>query len=94
MLSGMSLSQPSNPCTSTNAVRVSKVDFSQSAVGGFSPPIPVTSIDVDALGYISVNFGGSGLSTGFYLYDPAGVPAEDGGGNAHVFNQKEAFTPQ
>jgi hypothetical protein len=78
--------------TGTSAVRISKADLSQTPVGGFSPPIPVTSIDVDAAGYVSVNFG-NGTETGFVLFGPTGGGAEDGGGNAVIFNDSTAYTP-
>ncbi len=41
----------------TSLVIVSKADYSVQTVNGFSPPIPVTSIQADDRGYVSVNFG-------------------------------------
>lgn len=77
---------------STNAVEISKVDLSQTSIGGFSPPIPVTSIDPDPVGNVSINFG-NGSETGFVLIGPSGSGLEDGGGNAIIFNGTTAYTP-
>jgi hypothetical protein len=78
--------------TSTSAVKVSKADYSQTTVGGFTPPIPVTSITADNRGYVSVNFG-SGNNTGFELFGPNGPLWEDGGGTAILLNQQNAYKP-
>jgi hypothetical protein len=77
---------------SLDAVEISKTSFATSALGGFSPPIPLSSILVDAQGYISVNFNGSQAGeSGFYLIGPNGAGEEDGGGNALVFNTKSGY---
>jgi hypothetical protein len=77
---------------STSAVRVSKIDFSQSTVSGFSPHIPVISITADDRGYVSVNFGSS-TETGFILFGPNGQSVEDGGGGAVILNEQNAYKP-
>jgi hypothetical protein len=71
---------------------VSKTDYSQSTVGGFSPPIPLISIIGDNRGYVSVNFG-SGTNTGFILFGPNGQSEEDGGGGAVILNEQNAYKP-
>ncbi len=63
---------------------MSKTDYSQSTVGGFSPPIPLISIIGDNRGYVSVNFG-SGTNTGFILFGPNGQSEEDGGGGERTW---------
>jgi len=62
---------------STQAVRVTKNNLSVTALGGFSPPINVTSITVDEYGYVTVTQDG-----GFSLYGPNGEEEEDGGGTS------------
>jgi hypothetical protein len=78
--------------TSDSAVRISKADLSVTPIGGFSPPIPVTSIDIDPADYVSVNFG-NGNNTGFILFAPSGGGAGDGGGNAVIFDNRIGYTP-
>jgi hypothetical protein len=72
---------------SPQAVRVQKSDLSIAQVGGFSPPINVTSITADKYGYITVTFGGftSGES-GNYQFGPNGQGVGDGGGAWFMLN--------
>ena len=73
---------------STVAALINKKSLAVSSYGGFSPPEDVSSIVVDAQGYLSINFTG-----GFYLLDPAGQSIEDGGGNAIVIPGDNAYLP-
>jgi hypothetical protein len=66
---------------SPQAVRVKKNNLSTQLVGGFSPPINVTSITSDKSGYVTVTSGGfTSGADGFYTFGPDGQPAGDGGG--------------
>jgi hypothetical protein len=65
----------------TNAVSVSKTDFTIGSLGGFSPPENLKSITADDRGYVSIEFDG-----GFYLVGPNGGGEEDGGGSAEEAN--------
>jgi hypothetical protein len=62
------------------AVRVQKSDLSVATIGGFSPPINVTSITSDQYGYVAVTFGTSGGETGNVEFGPNGEGVGDGGG--------------
>ncbi|RDD81214.1 hypothetical protein DVJ77_12890 [Dyella tabacisoli] len=62
------------------AVRVQKSNLAISQIGGFSPPINVSSITSNKYGYVTVTFGGIGGSDGFYVFAPNGNVTEDGGG--------------
>jgi hypothetical protein len=66
---------------SPQGVRVQKSNLSTVLVGGFSPPINVTSITSDKYGYVTVTFGGfiSG-EDGNYVFGPNGQSEGDGGG--------------
>jgi hypothetical protein len=66
---------------SPQGVRVQKNNLSITQIGGFSPPINVTSITTDKYGYVTVTFGGfvSG-ENGFYTFGPNGQGVGDGGG--------------
>ena len=61
-------------------VQVDKNNLSYVQIGGFSPPMNVTSITADRYGYVTVTFGGS-IGGGFYAYGPNGDEVEDGGGS-------------
>jgi len=66
---------------SPQAVRVQKSNLSVQTIGGFSPPINVTSITSDKYGYVTVTFGGfTSGEDGFYTFGPNGQGAGDGGG--------------
>ncbi len=69
---------------SQGAVRFKKDDLSVSLLGGFSPPLNVSSITADKYGYVTVNFGGSSGFSAFYSFDASGNVVEDGGGNELV----------
>jgi hypothetical protein len=72
---------------SPQAAEVQKSNLSVTMVGGFSPPINVTSITSDAYGYVTVTFGGflSG-EDGFYTFGPNGEGEGDGGGAWFMLN--------
>jgi len=74
---------------SPQAVRVQKSNLTLTQVGGFSPPINVTSITADKYGYVAVTFGGftSGLS-GNYEFGPNGQGVGDGGGAWFMLNNR------
>lgn len=66
---------------SPQAVRLQKSNLSTTLVGGFSPPINVTSITSDKYGYVTVTFGGfTAGEDGFYTFGPNGQSEGDGGG--------------
>jgi len=69
------------------AVRVQKNNYAVSEIGGFSPPVNVSSITSDPYGFITVTFGGflSGES-GFYQFNPNGEGVADGGGAWFMLN--------
>jgi hypothetical protein len=66
---------------SPEAVRVQKSNFAILQVGGFSPPVNVTSITADKYGFVDVTFGGFlNGENGFVQFGPNGAGVEDGGG--------------
>jgi hypothetical protein len=69
------------------AVEVRKSKLSVSNVGGFSPPINVTSITADQYGYVTVTQAG-----GFTVLGPDGLLQEDGGGTDFVLNTVQAVS--
>lgn len=71
---------------SSFALKVQKSNLSFNQIGGFSPPINVSSITSDAYGYVTVTFGGVTGSNGFYAYGPNGSLVEDGGGANFMVN--------
>lgn len=64
------------------AVRVQKSNLAVTQVGGFSPPINVTSITSDKYGFIAVTFGSpdGGGESGNVEFAPNGQSVGDGGG--------------
>jgi hypothetical protein len=65
---------------SPQGVEVKKSNGTVTLLGGFSPPINVTSITADQYGYVTVTQGGFGsFSNGFSVYGPNGAGQEDGG---------------
>jgi hypothetical protein len=72
---------------SYNGVEVNKGTFSITNVGGFSPPIPVTSITADQYGYVTVTQAGA-----FTLVGPDGSFQEDGGGTDFVLGTTQAVS--
>lgn len=66
---------------SPQAVRVQKSNLTTQVIGGFSPPINVTSITSNKAGYVTVTFGGfTSGEDGFYTFGPNGGGVQDGGG--------------
>lgn len=80
---------------STSAVRVQKSNLSLESIGGFSPPINVSSITTDKYGYVTVTFGdsieGSG-NNGFVQFGPNGSSVGDGGGAWFMLSTDQALT--
>jgi hypothetical protein len=72
---------------SPEAVEIQKSNFAVSSIGGFSPPINVSSITADKYGYVTVTFGGfvSG-ENGFYQFGPDGQSVQGGGGAWFMLN--------
>jgi hypothetical protein len=69
------------------AVEIKKSNLSASEIGGFSPPINVTSITADQYGYIIVTFGGiNGGESGNVQIGPNGEGEGDGGGAWFLLN--------
>lgn len=62
------------------AVTVAKAGYAVSQVGGFSPPINVSSITSNKYGYVTVTYGGVSGSDAFYVFGPTGTIVETGGG--------------
>ena len=67
------------------AVLLNKCDDTLTQIGGFSPPLNVTSITADSSGYITVTQG-NGVSSGFTVIGPHGLFEEDGGGAPFMLN--------
>ena len=66
---------------SPQGLRVQKSNLSTILIGGFSPPINVTSITSNKYGYVTVTFGGfTSGEDGFYTFGPNGQSEGDGGG--------------
>jgi len=76
---------------STNAAEVTLPGFAATAIPGFTPPINVSQITGSDEGFVSVNFGSSSGSSGFYLYGPDNSLQEDGGGNALTINNVQGI---
>ena len=68
------------------AVKVNKSTLALTQIGGFSPPINVSSISANKYGYVTVTFGGLSSLNGFYVYGPNGALQEDGGGADMMVN--------
>jgi hypothetical protein len=66
---------------SPQAVMVNKKTLKFTQVGGFSPPINVSSITADEYGYVTITFGSfNATGSGSYVFGPNGSPQGDGGG--------------
>ena len=79
---------------STRAVRIAKDQLVVTTIGGFSPPVPVSSITADTYGYVTVTFGApSDWNSGFYIYGPTGAPQGDGGGSQFSLNSVNGVVP-
>lgn len=70
---------------SPNAVSVTKSNLEVSELGGFSPPLDVTSISSDQYGFVTVTQG-----TAFTVYGPDGSWVEDGGGTQFMLGTTQA----
>jgi len=79
---------------SPTALKVQKGTYAITQIGGFSPPINVTSITTNKYGYATVTFGSfNGPSNGFVVFDPSGNSKEDGGGASFMLNTDQAVLP-
>lgn len=74
------------------AVRIEKDNLAVTELGGFSPPLTVSSITADKYGFVTVNFGGVGGFSGFYSFDNFGNEVEDGGGNELVAGNRNGIS--
>jgi hypothetical protein len=79
---------------SPQAVVVPKKTLAFSQIGGFSPPINVSSITADEYGYVTVTFGDfNGTGNGFYVFGPDGSGQGDRGGAAFTVGTGQAVRP-
>jgi len=79
---------------SPNVLRVQKSNYAITEIGGFSPPINVTSITADKYGYITATFGGlTATANGFIQFDPNGNTVGDGGGAWFMLNTAVGLSP-
>ena len=79
---------------SPTALKVQKGTYAITQIGGFSPPINVTSITTNKYGYATVTFGSfNGPSNGFVVFDPSGNSNEEGGGASFILNTAQAVLP-
>ena len=79
---------------SPQAVEVVKKTLAFTQIGGFTPPINVSSITADEYGFVSVTFGSfNGTSSGLYLYGPDGSLQEDGGGAEFTVGTAQGVRP-
>ena len=69
------------------AVEVNKHTLGVTNIGGFSPPINVTSITSDAYGYVTVTQAGA-----FTVLGPDGFGREDGGGTDFMLGSTQAVS--
>lgn len=77
---------------SSFAVKVQKSNLTFNQIGGFSPPINVSSITSDKYGFVTVTFGGITGSDGFYVFGPSGYVVEDGGGADFMVGNSTGLT--
>jgi hypothetical protein len=77
---------------SPQAVEVRKSNLSVTQLGGFSPPINVTSITADQYGYVTVTQTGAAFETGFNVYGPNGAGVEGGGGADFMLGTTQAVS--
>jgi hypothetical protein len=78
---------------SPNAVKVNKLTYSLTKLGGFSPPLPVTAITANDYGYVTVTQEAASQGSGFSVYGPNGMLQEDGGGAPFIPNTTNAYLP-
>ena len=79
---------------SPNAVKVNKLTYSVTQLGGFSPPLPVTAITANDYGYVTVTQEAATGGSGFSVYGPNGMLQEDGGGARFIPNTTNAYLPR
>jgi hypothetical protein len=73
--------------------RIQKSDLSMVQIGGFSPPLNVSSVTANSYGYITVTFGTSGGFTGNIEFGPNGNGLGDGGGPWFMLNTTLGVVP-
>jgi hypothetical protein len=77
---------------STSAVRIRKSDLAMASIGGFSPPMTVSSIASDSYGHVSVTFGSVQGPNAFYVFGRQGNFKEDGGGADVLVGTQEGLS--
>jgi hypothetical protein len=76
------------------AIQLDKKNLTFNQIGGFSPPINVSSITADVNGWVTVTFGSyNSTSNGFYIYGPNGSYQGDGGGSSFTVGAAQAVRP-
>jgi hypothetical protein len=79
---------------SPQAVAVLKKTLAFTQIGGFSPPVNVSSITADDYGFVTVTFGSfNGTNNGFYVFGPDGSGQGDGGGASFTVGTAQAVRP-
>jgi hypothetical protein len=78
---------------SPQAVAVVKKTLAFTQIGGFSPPMNVSSITADEYGFVTVTFGSFNGTGGSYVYGPDGSFQGDGGGAAFTVGTAQAVRP-
>jgi hypothetical protein len=74
-------------------VRIQKSDLTLLQIGGFSPPLNVSSVTSNSYGYITVTFGTGGGFTGNIEFGPNGAGLGDGGGPWFMLNTTLGVVP-
>lgn len=77
---------------STYAIRINKIGWASSAVGGTVPVSTISGINGTSDGYITLSFG-SGETAAFYVFGPNGG-GSDGGGLEFIPDSLNSFRPQ
>jgi hypothetical protein len=79
---------------SPQAVAVVKKTLAFTQIGGFSPPVNVSSITADEYGFVTVTYGSfNGTNTGFLVFGPDGSGQGDGGGASFTVGTAQAVRP-
>jgi len=79
---------------SPQAIQLDKKTLTFNQIGGFSPPVNVSSITADVNGWVTVTFGSyNSTSNGFYIYGPNGSFQGDGGGSSFTVGAAQAVRP-
>jgi hypothetical protein len=76
---------------SPQGIEVKKSTLAITKLGGYSPPINVTSITANAYGYVTVTQG-NGSDTAFAVFAPTGGEVEDGGGSDFMLDTMNAVS--